>query len=202
MPVRFRCVLPGLVLALLFPSTALAGVRAAQPFPTNLDTVPDATQLTGVRISLPSPDRGTAPSDCADVAVLDQLDGFSLQPRLSIPFSGPIDVSTVSSDTVFLADRAGDRIGVNQLVWEPLRDTLHAEPDRLLRQDTPYVLVVTDGVRAADGSRLDASRFRHDLNFGRTGDAASKAYRKELLDALHWSGVAPSDIVAASLFTT
>jgi len=36
---------------------------------------------------------------CQDVAALNTLDGFNIQPRLTIPFSGPIDVSSVRSRT-------------------------------------------------------------------------------------------------------
>jgi hypothetical protein len=148
------------------------------------------------------PDCAARPSDCADVAVLNTLDGFNVQPRLSMPFDGLIDVSTVSSDTVFLADASGRRVGVNQVVWQPAATTLHAESDELLRQGTSYLLVVTDGVKAADGSELDADSFLRDLNFGQTKDPAAKDYRKRLQKALYWSGVPRGHIVAASLFTT
>src|SRR5262249_54724598 len=165
-------------------------------------TTPDPAQLTGHRVDLPRPDCDARPSDCADVAVLNTLDGFSVLPRISIPFSGPIQLSTVTSDAGFLADASGARVGINKIVWERATNTLHAEADRALLQDTAYVLVVTDGVKAADGSTLDGSRFRHDLAYGQTGDAHAKAYRKRLLDAVHWSGVDPGHIVDASLFTT
>ena len=201
MSTSFRLALVSFALLVWAPS-ALAGVTPEQPFPTNLQTVADATQATGVRVSLPLPNCAARPSDCADIAVLNTLDGFSLQPRISIPFSGAIDFGTVSSDTVFLANASGNRIGINQTVWEPLSSTLHVEPDHLLEQATPYLLVVTDDLRSADGSRLDASQFRRFLNFGQTGDPAEKAYRKALLGALHWSGVAPGHIVDAALFTT
>jgi hypothetical protein len=189
------------VLVLAWPGAALAAT-AGSPFPSDLLTTPDATQATGLRVDLPLPDCAARPSDCADVAVLNTLDGFNVQPRLSIPFSGPIDVSTVSGDTVFLADSTRARVGINQVVWEPAANTLHAESDELLRQGTTYVLVVTDGVKAADGSAIDASAFRRDLSFGQTKDPAAKAYRKHLLDALRWSGVDPEHILTASLFTT
>ncbi|HJZ54018.1 MAG TPA: hypothetical protein VKE74_03630, partial [Gemmataceae bacterium] len=61
------------------------------PFPSNRFTVADATQLTGRRVDLPLPDAATRPSDFADLSVINTLDGFNVQPRLSIPFSGPID---------------------------------------------------------------------------------------------------------------
>src|SRR5437762_8451214 len=72
------------------------------PFPSDRFTVADASQLTGRRVDLPLPDRVTRPSDYADISVIDTLDGFNMQPRLSIAFSGPIDVNTVNSNTVFL----------------------------------------------------------------------------------------------------
>src|SRR5207247_5422739 len=123
------------VLALAFPGAALAGTTAGQPFPTNLDTTPDATQITGLRVDLPRPDCATHPSDCADVAVLDTLDGFNIQPRISIPFSGPIDLSTVSSKTIFLVGPEDQVVGINQVVWEPPANTLHFESDEQLAQD-------------------------------------------------------------------
>src|SRR5436190_15190051 len=96
MRTSLRAALVALALILLFPAGALAGTKAGQPFPSNLYTVPDATQLTGVRVNLPAPD-ASHPSDAADVAVLNQLDGFNIQPRISIPFSGPIAVDSATS---------------------------------------------------------------------------------------------------------
>jgi hypothetical protein len=190
---------------LVFPGTALAATSAGRPYPSNLFSVPDPTQITGIRISLPQPNCVSNPSDCADVAVLDTLDGFNIQPRISIPFSDPIDLSTVSSKTIFLVGPGDHVVGINQVVWEPSAKTLHFESDQQLAQDTTYLLVVTRGVHAADGTPLDATTFRHDLNFGQTKDPALKAYRKALLDALPMAmagGANPSDVADASLFTT
>ena len=193
------------VAALVLPGVASAVVKAGQPFPTNLYTVSDATQATGVRVSLPKPDCGTRPSDCADVDVLNGLDGFNIQPRISVPFNGPIDLATVSSSTIFLVSSGGHVVGINQIVWEPAANTLHFESDEQLAQATTYLLVVTRSVHGGDRAPLDATRFRHDLNFGHTKDPEAKAYRKALLDALPLAaagGANPSDIAAASLFTT
>jgi Big-like domain-containing protein len=194
-----------LAAALVLPGRAFAAApTAGQPFPSNLYTVPDASQLTGLRVDLPKPDCATHPSDCADVDVLNTLDGFNIQPRISIPFSGPIDLSTVSSSTVFLVGPGDHVVGINQAEWEPAANTLHVESDQQLAQDATYLLVVTDGIRGADGTPLHAT-FRHDLNFGQTKDPATKAYRKALLDALPMAlagGVDPDQIVDASLFTT
>src|SRR5215216_3022807 len=129
MKIAGRATLLGVVAALVLPGIAFAGVKVGQPFPSNLYTVPDSTQLTGLRIDLPEPDCAARPSDCADIAVLNTLDGFNIQPRISIPFSGPIDLSTVSSSTIFLVGTGGHVVGINQIVWEPATNTLHAECD-------------------------------------------------------------------------
>src|SRR6185312_12881625 len=92
---------------LVLPGTALAAVKAGQPFPTNLDTVSDATQATGLRVDLAKPDCAARPNDCADITVLNQLDGFNIQPRISIPFSGAIDLTTISDSTIFLVGPGG-----------------------------------------------------------------------------------------------
>jgi hypothetical protein len=41
-------------------------------------------------------------SDCDDLGVLNQLDGFHQHPRISIPFDGEIDLNTVTAQTVFV----------------------------------------------------------------------------------------------------
>jgi dienelactone hydrolase len=192
-------------LALILPGGALAATSAGQPFPSNLYTTTDATQLTGLRVDLPKPDCATRVSDCQDIAVLDTLDGFNIQPRISIPFSGAIDLSTVTSKNIFLVGPDDRVIGINQAEWEPADDTLHVESNDELAQDTTYLLVVTRGVHDANGSPLSVTSFRHDLNFGQTKDPAAAAYRKSLLGALPMAmagGAEEGDIADGSLFTT
>ena len=219
--------------AFLPPSSAeAAGIQALfnlnvpsdGPFPSDRFTIPDDSQNTWLRVNLPKPDCAVQVSDCQDLDVIDTLDGFNLQPRLSIPFSGPIDVETVRSDTVFLVSlgsalpggaSAGQKVGINQVVWDIESSTLHVESDELLDQHTRYVLIVTRGVRDAAGDPVESSeafrRFRHDLNFGQTRDNAPdlrerlKAYRNELLLGLEQAveaGIDEADIVVASVFTT
>src|SRR5215510_1312487 len=147
------------------------------PFPSDRFTAADASQLTNRRINLPLPDAVTRPSDYADVSVINTLDGFNLQPRLSIAFSGSIDVTTVNGTTVFLVklgdttspeDTGGQIVGINQTVWDVATNTLHVESDELLDQHARYALIVTRGVHDAVGQPVEASvgwsRFRHDLN--------------------------------------
>ena len=213
-----------LSVSLLWPALVLAaGVQAlfgiesptAGPFPSDLFTSADPDHNTGLRVNLPFPDCNAHPSDCEDLHVINTLDGFNLQPRLSLPFSGSIDVTTATSETVFLVNLGstlpdgGQVVGINQLVWDPDTNTLHAESDELLDQYTRYALIVTNGVQDAVGDPVETSkafaRLRHDLHFGRTKDSALKAYRKALLDALQaarTAGVRHRDVVVASVFTT
>src|SRR6185369_12426948 len=140
------------------------------------------------------------------------LDGFNVQPRLSISFSGPIDVASVNSGNVFLVSLGdtlggggGDVVGINQMVWEPTTNTLYAESDALLDQHTRYALVVTNGVKDTAGDPVEVgafATFRHDLNFGQTKDPILKTYRKSLLDALQDIVVPESSIVTMSVFST
>jgi hypothetical protein len=180
---------------------------AGSPFPSDLFTVPDGSQLTGLRVSLPKLDCSVRRSDCEDVDVLNTLDGFNLQPRLTVPFTGPIDPASVTSQTVFLLEQGPDArlVGINQIVWDPEASTLHVESDELLAQHARYLLVVTDGVRDASGDRIGSAPFRKVLNFGQTMDTAEKAYRISLLQALDMleaAGVPPGRVAAASIFTT
>ncbi len=203
-----------LLFALALPSLAQAGVQPSydlsspegSPFPSDRWTTVDWSQQTGLRVDLPKPDCAVRPSDCADIDVLNTLDGFNVQPRLSIPFTGAIDEASVSSANVFLVQLSdGSVTGINQVVWESPVNTLHAESDQLLDQHSRYLLVVTNGVKDAAGDPIDASSFLQDLNYGHAKNAADKAYRKELIAALNHSlpaGVGREDVAAASLFTT
>ena len=82
--------------ALLTPALALAETHplfnlqstTQSPFPSDRFTAFDSQQLTGLRVNVPLPNCATNPSDCADLTLLNQLDGFNLQPRLSIAFDG------------------------------------------------------------------------------------------------------------------
>ena len=105
-----RVVLLTFLVFLALPSLAhAAGVEPrfdlsspeGAPFPNDRWTDVDFSQQTGLRVDLPKPDCAVRPSDCADIDVLNTLDGFNLQPRISIPFTGPIDPASVDSSNVF-----------------------------------------------------------------------------------------------------
>lgn len=185
---------------------------SAGPFPSNLFTVPDADHLTGLRVELPKPDCAVRVSDCQNIDVLNTLDGFNLQPRLSIPFSAPIDLNSVTSDTVFLlslgstlpgGDTGGQIVGINQIIWDPDTNTLHVESDELLQQHTRYVLIVTRGVRDSNGHKLRSGaleQFRHELKT--TGRLAYWRELNDALGAIQRAKVRRAGIAALSVFTT
>ncbi len=213
----------GLSVILMSPTCTLAaGVQArfdfenpeATLFPSNLFTLPDKKQNTGLRVALPSPDCVKQASNCELIKIINTLDGFNLQPRISIPFTGPIDVETVSSETVFLinlgstldywSEKTGEIVGINQVVWDPETSTLHVESDELLEQHTRYALVVTNGVRDLAGDPIESRAFRQ---FRRelVRKRKFRPYRKALgsaLRAARRAGVGRREVVAAGVFTT
>jgi hypothetical protein len=206
-----------LLSAVVHPLFDLAAATTS-PFPSNRFTVADTTQNTGRLVNLPLPNKVTNPSDYQDTVVLNTLDGFNLQPRLSIPFDGPIDVNSINSHDVFLV-RMNDTlpggspirqvVGINQVVWDPATDTLHVESDQLLDQHTRYALIVTDGVLNQAGKPVGTSEeftsFLHNFNPDQAQDPALTAYHKDLLDAMKAArriGVLEGEIAVASVFTT
>jgi dienelactone hydrolase len=168
------------ILIMSLPLTASAGgVRVREDardpertlFPSDRFAVFDFTQNTFERVRLPKPDCRTQPIACEDIDVLNTLDGFSTQPRLTIPFSGAIDVASARSDTIFLVSLGstlgggsfGRRVGINQIVWDPATLTLHATSDELLDPHTRYLFVVTNGVRDAQGRPITGGRFSDEI---------------------------------------
>lgn len=178
-------------------STSIAD---ATLFPSDRFTVPDAAQYTGLRIALPQPDCAVRVSECADLRLVNTLDGFNTQPRIAIPFTGDIDPSTLTSENVYFVNLGdartgagrGTRVGINQAVWDPASKTAFAESDQLLAEHARYLLVVTDGVRDDKGRRL-----RRAAGEGQGAGAHGAALASAIDDVA--KGVR---IVAASVFTT
>jgi hypothetical protein len=160
------------------------------PFPSDRFTVEDKTQNTCERVHLPrdcSLPLDPVPSDCLETDILNQLDGFNIRPRLSIPFSGDLDLSTVDHESIYIvklgnalvdnapacgtpsdgdgedddvipAADAGWVVGIDQGVWDPDTQTLHVEAAEVLDQHTRYVLFVTTKVKDATGRPIEASK--------------------------------------------
>jgi hypothetical protein len=229
-----RSTAPGLLLtlsaALLIPLAALAdspspGVRvrfdtgdlAGSPFPSNRYTQPDWSNRTFRRVNLPTPDCTVRVSDCEDIRVINTLDGFSTQPRITVPFTGAIDVGSVTSETVYLlnlgdvltASGFGQKVGINQRLWDPATNTLVFEPDELLAEHSRYVVIVTSGVRDASGKPIKRAHPDDDEKDNDSGDDGARSlrghgnddYLRELRDAsrLHRGA---GRVTAATVFTT
>jgi hypothetical protein len=127
------------------PETAL--------FPNNRFTVADSSQVTGRRVAMP-----TAGCDvqgrtlCDDLALVNQLDGFDLRPRVTLPFTGLVDLTTITPATVHIDGPNGFRTGLVQLTLDRTSGTVAGYPDQYLTQDTTYTLTVGAGIKAADGT--------------------------------------------------
>jgi hypothetical protein len=185
-------------------------------FPSNFFTDLDLRQNTSQRVSLPLPDCTINQVRCDDVATLNTLDGFNLQPRISIPFSGPINVSTVDTNSVFLISlgstrgggSVGELIGINQVVMDPATNMLHVETDEFLEQHTRYAVIVTDRVKDAAGDPIQDRNFTRMMNGNLLGQILSSILnqiREGVLQALvhvrriHGNSI---KVVGATVFTT
>ena len=129
------------------PSTA--------PFPNDLFTTADAAQITGRRVDLPMAGCDVqGRSLCDDLTLINQLDGFDTRPRVTLPFTGAVDLHSVSADTVHIDGPNGFTTGLVQLTQDATTPTVAGYPDRYLSQDTTYTLVVGPGIRAANGTAV------------------------------------------------
>ena len=193
------------VVALAYPAVAFAATSAGQPFPANLYTAADPSQNTGLRVDLPKPDCAAAP--------------VGLRGHRRHQHARRLQHPAPHLGSVLRPDRPLDGVELDDLPRRPRRPRRRDQPGRVGARDEHAALrerraarAALDlpagrhrGVHAADGTPLDGTTFRHDLNFGQTKDPAAKAYRKALLDALPMAmagGAEPSDIAAVSLFTT
>jgi hypothetical protein len=113
-------------------------------FPSDDLTVADPGQLTGRRVALPTTDCG-APVSCGLVQELDQLDGFDLDPRIAVQFSGPVDPAEAAARITVREAHGGWRTGVDRVVWDPATNTLYAHPAEQLAPGTTYRLRVQGG---------------------------------------------------------
>ncbi|MEO8131576.1 MAG: Ig-like domain-containing protein, partial [Bryobacteraceae bacterium] len=178
---------------------------AVGPYPTDFLTVPDSAQKTGRRVNLPLPDCTAKPSDCQDIALLNQLDGFNLQPRIRVRFSGPINPGTLRAGIAFVwldnltteehgLQPLGHVTLINQVIYDPANNTAYAKPDEFFDQHRRYALVVTDAVKDAAGASVKA-----DPAFEACRTSSSDPYCKSLSQIAELTG---GKAVAASIFTT
>src|SRR5205085_2492936 len=96
-------------------------------------------------------------SICDAFAELNKLDGFDLQPRVVVPFTGAIRLGSVSASDFFITSNSGKFVsGFRQLTFDPVTHTLAGISGRFLREDTRYRIHVTNGIRGKRGKRVKA----------------------------------------------
>ena len=177
------------------------------PFPTNALTIAAANQNTGLEVNLPFP-AGCTPtstsSNCVNVELLNQLDGFSVNPRITVCFSGPVNVSSLAAGISFVpVSQFGLPVGINQIIFDPIGNCAYAKPNQVLNQDATYLLVIASAVTDAGGKRLKAGD-----DFSDCVKKPSSTYCQQLSQAIRATGIVGNpgndlgDVVGASLFTT
>src|SRR6185295_4917946 len=139
-------------------------------FPDDSFTVADRSQLTGRRINFrqgidyPKVGGVVQPSCtsadysiCDAFAQLNKLDGFDLQPRVLVPFTGPINLGSVNRSNFFISADNGDFVsGLRQLTFDPATNTLAGITDSFLSEGTSYRIRVTNGILDNGGRRVRA----------------------------------------------
>src|SRR5580658_11336911 len=108
------------------------------PFPTNALTIAASNQKTGLQVNLPFPGDCTPASissNCVNVELLNQLDGFSVNPRITVCFSGPVNVSSLSEGIRFVpVSQFGLPVGIDQIIFDPVGNCAYAKPSQVLNQ--------------------------------------------------------------------
>ncbi|MGH9583380.1 MAG: hypothetical protein ACRD4O_10630, partial [Bryobacteraceae bacterium] len=144
-------------------------------------------QATGVRVNLP-PDStpacnpASSPAVCGYQPMLNQLDGFSVNPRIMACFSGPVNPNTLASGIFIVPMESdepgpppgprsnrrrpgppgkpgppGSQIAIDRVIFDPASNCAFAKPAQVLRQQSKYLLVVTSAVQDSSGAPVAAS---------------------------------------------
>ena len=130
------------------------------PFPSDVFTVTDAAQKTRRRINMPVPGNcSLSPSACSDAALLNTLDGFSVDPVIRLCFSDRIAEGTLASGVFLIGlHRLWQPITVERVFYDPATNCATMNPNVVLDSSRTYALVVTDTVRDSHGRPVRASR--------------------------------------------
>src|SRR5262249_14388902 len=162
-------------------------------FPTDGLTQADPAQLRGRRIHLPLANCREAPSTCDEINLLNTLDGWSVNPRMTLAFTGRIALDSIERRSAFvlpLGDDKAERMSLVRLVWDAESTTLYARPERTLRQGRPYALWAASRGRRGTGQPPRRAK----------GPAAALAPR--LAKHLGALGLRRDDVIASAVFTT
>jgi dienelactone hydrolase len=124
-----------------------------------------------------------------------------VNPRITVCFSGPVNVATLSTGIGLLAvGRFAPPISINQVIFDPVGLCAYAKPNQVLDQDTEYLLVVSSKVLDANGNAVKASK-----DFGDCLTKRKSTYCQTLSQVVNPFGIPLTNfdgVVAASLFTT
>jgi len=189
-------------------------IHCLLPWPSSTFLVADPDTETGVRL-----DVSATSLDADDVANVWGADGFSRATSVLAGFAAPLDVTVLGGPTggvmrLFVATPGHPRYGQE----EPLRiETLFeyrggprslvmGDPLTLLEAGTDYVAIVTDDLRAEDGSAIEVPRATR-VALGLTSpvneeEAILAGYHAPTVALLEEVGVEPAHVLRAWDFTT
>jgi len=196
------CLALGLSLAISLPPTGAAAAEVQALVPSDRQTVPDPRQSTGRRVALALPDCAVDPAGCDEIRLVNELDGFSVNPRVAIRFSGPVALDSFTKASAFILPLAPEPpaspIGLGQLVWDGASQTLYARPERALLQARRYALVLTTRILDDGGQPLAPV-----LNAPLVTEAAyGVSAQGVVLQRLKPLGITRRDVAAVTVFTT
>jgi len=178
------------------------------PYPTDFQTVPDERQVTGLRVNRPANPFFSYALDPA----LNRLDGFAINARLTVKFSGAVRTETLRQGIFFVwldavqGERyhlrpTGHITRINEVTYDSTANRAHAKPDEPFEGARRYAIIVTDAVTDAAGDPVEEDAgFRACLE-----KKVGGAYCDFLSEAVFRAGGSfpPNHrIVGASVFTT
>ena len=100
----------------------------------------------------PSSPGDVTPAFVAQVSLDDGATDVGLIERIEVTFSEPMDASTISDTTIFVAGRAV----VSHVEYDEATRTASLIPDTLYAAETPHIFVVSDAVTDESGNALPA----------------------------------------------
>lgn len=196
------CLALGLSLAISLPPTGAAAAEVQALVPSDRQTVPDPRQATGRRVALALPDCAVDPAGCDEIRLVNELDGFSVNPRVAIRFSGPVALDSFTKASAFILPLAPEPlaspVGLGQLVWDGASHTLYARPERALLQARRYALVLTTRVLDDGGQPLAPALHAPLVTEAAYGISAQGV----VLQRLKPLGITRRDVAAVTVFTT
>ncbi len=143
-------------------------------------------------------------SVCSNLQLLNQLDGFSINPRVMVCFSDEVNPATLPNGIKLIpVDAPSTAISLTQFLYHHDSNAksycAYAKPNNVLNQGSRYLLVVTDAVTDSAGQKVeDGGSFEAALKSSDSYDESLASALDSLPKQLPFSG----KIVSASLFTT